>query len=127
MVVGLRRHHHGVTSRKGGRMSDETHKGNVVKIPVKFKHRLFDETFLLIKKTGCLQHGPFTVDAELADVICDKCGEKMNPIQVLLIMARNETKWHEAGKRYGEEMKRLRERSRTKCRHCGKITPITDR
>jgi hypothetical protein len=41
------------------------------------------------------------------------------------MLAGEETKWHESFKRYQAEMRRLSERSRTKCQHCGQMTRIS--
>jgi hypothetical protein len=46
---------------------------------------------------------------------------------VLKILATEETQWSRARERYMDEMQRLRERSRTKCWHCGKMTEISRR
>ncbi len=46
---------------------------------------------------------------------------------VLRIMATEENQWSRMRERYLEEMKRLRERSRTKCMHCGAMTEISHR
>jgi hypothetical protein len=44
---------------------------------------------------------------------------------VLTKLAHKETGYHETERRYHEEMKRLSERSRTKCEHCGQMTRIS--
>ena len=56
---------------------------------------------------------------------CGKCGAKIDPMFVLRQLATQETRWHESFKRHQEEMKRLDERSRTKCQHCGQQTSIS--
>ncbi len=44
---------------------------------------------------------------------------------VLRRLASEETSWKRHREVYIDEMKRLKERSRTKCYHCGKMTEIS--
>lgn len=59
------------------------------------------------------------------EVECGQCGTKLDPMFVLRRLAVEETQWHNTRQRYQKEMKRLDERSRTKCQHCEKITRIS--
>lgn len=59
------------------------------------------------------------------EVECSRCNTRLDPMFVLRILATEETQWSRARERYIDEMKRLRERSRTKCWHCGKMTEIS--
>lgn len=61
------------------------------------------------------------------EVECSLCNTKLDPMFVLRMLAKEETKWLDARKRYQEEMKRLKERERTKCDHCGHMTRISRR
>lgn len=70
-------------------------------------------------------HKRFTIDETLDTVECRDCGEKLNPMYALRTLARQETQYHEYHARYQDEMKRLTERSRTKCQHCGQMTRIS--
>lgn len=76
-------------------------------------------------KPGCQHTASFTVDEKLDTVECSACGEKLNPIWALKQLARMETRWHRHHEQYQEECKRLAERSRTKCQHCGEMTRIS--
>lgn len=107
--------------------SDEPEdKGNVSAFPVKPRPRLDDQDrFLVVKHTGCLHRGTFVFNEKEECVTCKDCGEKLNPMYVIKMLSSQETRWHEARSRYQEEMKRLAERSRTTCRHCGKMTKIS--
>jgi ribosomal protein S27E len=98
-------------------------RSNVTPLPVRFKSAPPDAPFLKVESHKCY-HGPFVVNTELAHVACEKCGEKLNPLYVLGRLANQERQWHESFVRYQDEMKRLAERSRTKCQHCGKMTRI---
>lgn len=102
-------------------MSDET---KIIELKVPFKKPVPDDRFLLVEYNPCF-HGPFVVDRDKLEVVCKKCGEKLNPMHVLCRLASEETQWHESFKRYQGEMKRLAERSATKCQHCQKMTRIS--
>jgi hypothetical protein len=76
---------------------------------------------------GKCKHHPLIVDEELNTVECGDCGEKMNPVAMLLRFAHEESMW----KRSLEQMRKLREelktRQRCKCDHCGMMTNIRPR
>ncbi|ABO60578.1 hypothetical protein LA345_38820 (plasmid) [Burkholderia vietnamiensis] len=99
---------------------------NVVKLRTPFKAPVPEERYLVAPVAEC-QHfnGPFLVDDTLAEVTCGRCKQKLNPMWVLKQLVQKENRWHAHFARYQEEMKRLAERSRTKCRHCGEMTPIS--
>lgn len=111
-------------------MADDDEK--VSKLPVRFKKPLPEERTLLmlheVPKVGC-QHlfVQYIVDQALAEVECGACGAKLNPMWVLVRLACQDRRYEEGQKRYQEEMKRLSERERTKCGHCGKMTHISRR
>jgi ribosomal protein S27E len=103
-------------------MSDDD---KVKRLPVRFKQEIAeDDKFLVIDFKKCL-HNRFYVNEAEAEVTCRDCNEKLNPIWVLVRMARQETIYHEAHRRYLDEMERLKERSRTKCTNCGHMTEIS--
>lgn len=103
-------------------------KGNVAVLPVKFKEQPGEEDpFLVVEPATCAHFGPFVVDDKLSTVTCKQCGEGLNPMYVLKRLAQEETRWHRARLIHQEEMQRLKERSRTKCEHCGEITRISKR
>jgi hypothetical protein len=59
------------------------------------------------------------------EVECGNCGTKLDPVWVLLQLARHESNYNRKREIAAEEMKRLRERERTQCEHCGKMTKIS--
>lgn len=61
------------------------------------------------------------------EVECSACNARLDPMFVLKILANEETQWSRNRERYIEEMRRLKERSRTKCLHCGNMTEISRR
>lgn len=69
-------------------------------------------------------HGPYRVDSFLALVQCESCLEKMNPIQVLLELARHEGKWSARIERFRKELDHLTARAVCKCEHCGRVTRL---
>lgn len=75
-----------------------------------------------------MEHGPFLLDEELMEVECGNCGERMNPMTVLIAFARSENK---IGARFQhlqlecEKAKLKAERqNRVRCEHCTKLTRI---
>lgn len=59
------------------------------------------------------------------EIECGLCNTRLDPMFVLRIMANEENDWSRSRARYIDEMKRLGERSRTKCEHCNKMTRIS--
>jgi Zn finger protein HypA/HybF involved in hydrogenase expression len=122
-------------------MSDE-----VAKLPVKFKAPPTGErTLEIVGPYGggercnhdfyfagapggsVMKRVTYLVDEAAAEVECSNCKGKLNPMWVLARLAHHETQYHEASRRYQDEMKRLSERSRTRCDKCGSMTRISRR
>lgn len=100
----------------------------VKRLPVSFKTPLPPERTLFlpweVKAEQCV-HRAFVIDHEKSEVECKDCKAKLNPMWVLQKLAARDHRFQEAHVRYNEEMKRLDERTRTKCQHCGKLTRIS--
>lgn len=100
----------------------------VTPLPVKFKAPEPAERSLLapyeVGKRTCY-HDQFVVDATLSTVECAACHEKLDPMWVLAHLCHRDHRFVEAHRRYADEMKRLEERSRTKCDRCGHMTRIS--
>ena len=62
-----------------------------------------------------------------AEVECGLCGTRLDPLIVLAQLARHVAQWQRHREIHQDEMKRLNERTRTKCQHCGKLTRISRR
>ena len=114
-------------------MSELPEEENVKRLPVRFKTPQPSERSLIfpyeVQKSGC-DHSfgvQYIIDDSAAEVECSKCGTKLNPMWVLKQLAAHDRRYHEGQKRYQDEMARLNERSRTKCRNCGKMTRISRR
>lgn len=105
-------------------MSDDT--ADVLPLPVKLRKDLGDEHVLKAVHTGkCWHAGGFIVDEQLALVTCAGCGEKLSPMWALVQLSHREHRYHELHARYHDELKRIADRSRTKCDHCGQMTRIS--
>lgn len=99
---------------------------DVIKLNVQFKPPVAEDKYLVPAPPGCNHHnGPFLVSEKLAEVTCGRCNAKLNPIWVLTKLMHAESKWHDNMTRYQDEMKRLSERSKTKCQHCKQMTRIS--
>lgn len=73
---------------------------------------------------GECQHENVQVDAILNHVVCSKCKVELNPVAVLVRMARSESRFGERIKTMTEMQAKLDARKRCKCDHCHKITTI---
>lgn len=96
----------------------------VVPIGVEFKEPGKEQKRVLEVVYPRCFHGPFLIDPEAGEVTCKRCGEKLNPMAVLQRLANKESEYRRVAETYQEQMRRLGERSRTKCQHCGKMTRI---
>ncbi len=105
---------------------DDQKPSNVTALPVRPKPRPEDDTehFLVIESRGCQHRNGFRFNEKEDCVICRDCGATLNPMYALKMLANQETRWHETRSRYQDEMKRLDERRRVTCEHCGKMTKI---
>ena len=115
---------------------------NVKAIGVKFKAPPGDDAPQLTlvsqwSKDGC-NHRSYYADGRMnavtyylrdgeTEVECSRCNTRLDPMFVLKILATEETQWSRVRARYLDEMKRLAERTRTKCMHCGNMTEISRR
>lgn len=112
---------------------------NVVELPIKAKAKRDENGPMLTVidswPEGCnhkwrvtgfkTQDAHYLIREGETEVECGLCGTRLDPMFVLRQMAHYETQWHRGRARYLDEMKRLKERSRTKCTHCGNMTKIS--
>jgi hypothetical protein len=75
-------------------------------------------------RPGKCQHRHMTVDEDLNTVECDDCGEKLNPVAILVRFAREESRWHRNAEALKDLHRKLDAKVRCKCQHCGKMTRI---
>lgn len=105
-------------------MSDD----KITTLPV--KQRPDKGHLMLVPPTeNTCNHWPsqFEVDANAAKCRCKKCGAEVSAMFVLERLMLDESRWNQTREAYQDEMKRLKERSRTKCDHCGKMTRVSNR
>jgi len=76
---------------------------------------------------GTLNPVTYYIRTGETEVECSHCGTRLDPMFVILRLARKEMQWHETRQHYIEEMKRLADRKSTKCNNCGKMTRISRR
>lgn len=106
---------------------------NVSKLPVRFKKPVPEDRTLVLaweaSKGQKCSHllTTYIVSACDAEVECEKCGTKLNPMWVLTKLATEDRRLEDARRYHAEETARLAERSRTKCEHCAKMTRISHR
>lgn len=75
-----------------------------------------------VDRAQCQHRGSFTLDADAGKCFCDDCNGEVSPMFVLDQLMKEESRWMRTRSAYRDEMKRLAERSRTKCEKCGQIT-----
>lgn len=99
---------------------------NIAQLPVQYKKPVEGERFLVpVGPLKCSHWGPFEIDVKGGQCKCLKCGEAVAPMYVLERLMHTESQWMQTLARYQDEMKRLAERSQTKCRKCGQMTEIS--
>lgn len=106
-------------------MSDDE---NIAIFPA--KHRRPDKGLMLVPpEPNTCSHYPaaFTVDVKAGKCTCRKCGADVAPMFVLEMLMHKESQWNRTREAYQDEMKRLKDRSSTKCQHCQRMTRISGR
>lgn len=114
---------------------------NVRPLPVKFKAPASDEEPMLKivqtswTKDECdhktryanerIEHASYLIREGETEVECSLCNRRLDPMFVLMRLARKESEWHRTRALYQDEMKRLSARKRTKCESCGHMTRIS--
>jgi hypothetical protein len=110
-------------------MNIDTSGENILQLPVTPKQPLDEARFLVPVPNDACRHfdGPFEVDIDGGRCKCKRCGGEVSPMFVLQQLMHAESRWMRTRASYADEMRRLHERSHTKCRHCGKMTRISHR
>jgi hypothetical protein len=114
-------------------MADEERESNIIQLhPGKNQERVYEKTIVANRRRyrsdRCEHNGPYIVDRKLAAVECEDCGAYLNPLYVLEMLAYKETYWNKRKEELtaylAEINKEIAGRTRTKCTHCGNMTPI---
>ena len=77
-------------------------------------------------KDGC-KHIRVEVDRSLSTLTCLDCGREVNPVEYVAYLAEEWKRIEYMMKQYKDLEANHRERTRTKCMHCGKMTPVSKR
>lgn len=119
-------------------MADDDEK--IAKLPVRFKVPPGEEgrALKVVDRYGqdACNHMWFWANSRMVNVTylirtgeteveCSNCATRLDPMWVLTRIANEESQWNRSRERYQDEMRRLSERSRTKCDNCGHMTRIT--
>lgn len=77
---------------------------------------------------GRCKHFKMIVSEDVAEITCQECGEKLNPIWVLSRFAREEKTLREQLRNQLVRLKNIEvamnRKTRTKCKHCNRYTPV---
>lgn len=78
-----------------------------------------------VLRDGALVEVAYLLREGETDVECSHCGTRLDPMWVLIQMARRESRYRRTVERCHEALQRLDERSKTRCECCGEMTTIT--
>lgn len=70
-------------------------------------------------------HGRISVDTALVHLTCLDCGALLNPVEWVASLADEWDRITRMTDRYKEEVAKFEKRTRTKCIHCEKFTPVS--
>lgn len=82
------------------------------------------DSLKIVAPYGGCQHRKFQVDERLQEVECSDCKAKLSPMWVLTQLAREDERLRNDWVRMRAHVQLMGERTRTKCRHCQKMTPV---
>jgi hypothetical protein len=102
-------------------MKDED--DNVTQLPKKAKPAA-EAALTVVYNYGKCPHAHVEIDEKLAEVVCSDCKEKLNPIWVLTMLSREDSRLRDRWAGMRAEIRLLGERTRTKCDHCHKFTRV---
>lgn len=104
----------------------DTSGANLLELPVKTRPKLEEGPFLNPVPHNQCRHlfTGFTVDTDGGKCFCRACKGEVSPMFVLEQLMNQESRWMRTLATYQDAMKRLDEKSRCKCRHCGQMTRI---
>lgn len=81
----------------------------------------------VVHQYGGCQHAHMELCEKKAEVTCGDCGEKLNPIWVLMRIATDDRMLTDRWAGMKAELRLMGERTRVKCRHCQRFTPVGSR
>ena len=106
--------------------------GKVITLHPGKGERVYEKTIISnshrYRPNTCEHKGPYVVDQALAAVECGECGAYLNPLFVLEKLATQEAYWNKRQEDLttylAEITAEIKDRTRTKCTHCGNMTAI---
>ncbi|APP85429.1 hypothetical protein CFBP498_38110 [Xanthomonas hortorum pv. vitians] len=96
---------------------------NIVQLPKRTKGDVTGPLTVVHNYGGC-RHAHTEVDEKKAEVTCRDCGEKINPIWLLMQLATEDRMLRDRWASMKAELSLMGERVKTKCQHCGQMTRI---
>lgn len=81
------------------------------------------ESAIRSKKGGC-DHSEVYVDRNLAELVCKKCEQKLNPIEFIVRMGKEQAANQKRERELMLIIERLENASTCTCEHCGKKTRV---
>ncbi|MCC8495780.1 hypothetical protein [Xanthomonas hortorum] len=99
---------------------------NIVQLPKRTKGNVTGPLTVVHNYGGC-RHAHTEVDEKKAEVTCRDCGEKINPIWLLMQLATEDRMLRDRWASMKAELRLMGERVRTKCQHCGQLTRVSIR
>lgn len=97
--------------------------GNVTILPTSKRAKVEAPPLEVVHSYKC-RHGNFLVDEKKAEVECGICHEKLNPMWVLVEIATQDRILRDRWAGMKAEVELMKPKLRTKCKHCGEMTPI---
>jgi hypothetical protein len=78
-----------------------------------------------VLRDGALVEVAYLIREGETEVECSHCGTRLDPMWVLNQMAKRESRYRRTVERCHEALRRLDERSKTRCDCCGEMTSIS--
>jgi len=104
-------------------MSVELPPDNVTELPMR-KKAARKQHLTMAMRPGACRHVHTQIDVEKSELLCLDCKEKLNPIQWLAKISTHERNAFENIKEWRALAQSIKDKCHTKCRYCGKMTPI---
>ena len=91
---------------------------------INFKKRFWRSKAESCKNGSSGHRGPFLIDDSLENILCEECGKYLSPIYVIHVYVDYVRGLRATRQKLLEEEKRINERKKCKCDHCGKFTNL---
>ena len=98
--------------------------GNVTRLPVRHRPDPDDDPPLRVVRRSACRHDRVEIDAACAEVVCGDCGERLDPVAVLVRMSRDDDRLRWRREALREEVRGLTDRVRFTCGSCGQVNDL---